>query len=503
MGFHHGISGLKAASKQLDVTGHNIANSSTVGFKRSRVEFNEMVASAMGACCPRTQPGTGVSVATIAQQFSQGVNIATENGLDMAVDGNGFFVVHTPGGQAYTRSGNFQLTRDGEIVTVNGDKVMGFPVDATTGTATSTATLKQLTIPVGMIPAKETTQAAMTLNMDARAITPERQAVGGGGAPVPGATTWQTRYATGTTPTPARTTYGTAMEVFDSQGVPTSTGVYFQKADKNTWAVYNELDTNAVGGPNARIHPPAGFTLMNSDGTLKAVAQPTGAVAPLTAGSTYPHTQEYEARYTDRQGNAQTVTITATWANFNDTLPTFAFTHPAGEPDGAPEATTLSMTVPNKNPNHPNPDDLNVAVDLAKATQFGRNWNVERITQDGYSAGEVTKVSVSRAGLIEATYSNGLTRAAGQVALARFTNMQGLRPEGNNNWAATSDAGPVVLGAAQSPGFGTIEGSMLEQSNVDLTDELVGLMTAQRYYQANAQTIKTQDQIFSTLVNLR
>lgn len=498
MGFHHGISGLKAASKQLDVLGHNIANSSTVGFKRSRAEFNEMVASAMGTCCAGQQPGTGVSVADIAQQFTQGTNIATENGLDMAVNGNGFFVVNTPGGQAYTRSGNFQLTKDGEIVTVNGDKVLGFPVDPTTGRATSTTTLQPLGIPVGMIPAKETTTGTVVLNMDARAITPGRTGV----ATTGGQTTYSTQYAAGAEPTPPRTTYGTAMEVFDAQGVPTSTGLYFQKADKNAWAMYNGLDNTTR--TDGKLYPPVGFALMNGDGTLKAVASiPAAQSQPLSRTDTFPASRTYTASYTDTTGRPQNVTIKVTWGAFDATSPTFEFTQPAGEPDGTPTSTTLALSVENKNPNNPKPPPINMTLDLAKVTQFGRNWNVEKITQNGYSAGEVTKVNVSDSGVIEATYSNGMTRAEGQVALARFTNMQGLRPEGNNNWAATTDAGPVVLGQASSPGFGTIEGSMLEQSNVDLTDELVGLMTAQRYYQANAQTIKTQDQVFSTLVNLR
>ena len=168
MGFYHGLSGLNASSKNLDVIGHNIANSNTSGFKSSRAEFNEMVASAMGAASG-SNAGIGVSVAAVSQQFSQGVIVPTNNGLDMAINGDGFFVVNTSSGMAYTRSGNFQLTKNGELQTVNGDKVMGYTVDPITGQRNSVA-LTELTFPTGApIPAKQTTSVAGILNLDARA----------------------------------------------------------------------------------------------------------------------------------------------------------------------------------------------------------------------------------------------------------------------------------------------------------------------------------------------
>ena len=142
-------------------------------------------------------------------------------------------------------------------------------------------------------------------------------------------------------------------------------------------------------------------------------------------------------------------------------------------------------------------------MDLSKTTQFGSSWSVAKLTQDGYASGELTGVNVAADGTLMASYSNGVTRAEAQIALAKFTNSQGLIPNGNNNWLASNDSGPAVYGSASSGSFGDIQGNALEESNVDLTAELVNMMTAQRAYQANAQTIKTQDQVFSTLVNLR
>ena len=162
-----------------------------------------------------------------------------------------------------------------------------------------------------------------------------------------------------------------------------------------------------------------------------------------------------------------------------------------------------TTTVTTTNPNNPNPGPWPVDIDLGKVTQMGSAFSVAKLTQDGYATGELTAVNVASDGTLLATYSNGVTRAEAQLALAKFTNSQGLQPDGNNNWVASNDSGPPVYGSAGSGSFGVIQGNALEESTVDLTAQLVGMMTAQRAYQANAQTIKTQDQVFSTLVNLR
>lgn len=429
MGFYHGLSGLNAASKNLDVIGHNIANSNTVGFKHSRAEFNEMVASAMGASSS-TNTGIGVSVAAVSQQFTQGVTTPSPNGLDMAINGDGFFVVQTGTGTAYTRNGAFQLNKAGELVTVNGDKVQGYTVDPTTGLRTSVA-LSNLVFPAGTpIPAKQTSTVTATLNLDARV---DQNAV----------------------PAPARSTYGTSLEVFDEQGMATPLSMYFQKSGANTWTVYDSLDPNAM---------PIGQMVFSSTGKLQTVAAYSGATDP---GGLNPGDAGY--------------------------VPQFA----------APTGTTLTTTVTTTNPNNPNPGPWPVDIDLGKVTQMGSAFSVAKLTQDGYATGELTAVNVASDGTLLATYSNGVTRAEAQLALAKFTNSQGLQPDGNNNWVASNDSGPPVYGSAGSGSFGVIQGNALEESTVDLTAQLVGMMTAQRAYQANAQTIKTQDQVFSTLVNLR
>ena len=423
MAFQHGLSGLNASSKNLDVIGHNIANANTTGFKSSRAEFADLVASSMGAGGGANY-GIGVEVAAVAQQVSQGNVTVTGNNLDVAINGNGFFKVQqADGSAAYTRAGNFKLDKSGDLVTNGGAQVMGFRVDPATGLSASEA--QPLSFPTGApIQVKQTESIKATLNLDARA----KDSAGD---------------ATATPPVPAtpRSTYGTSINVYDTQGVATPVNLYFMKtANPNEWAVYNQLD------------------------------DPT-AVPPVTAIS----------------------------------LGTIAFDE-NGKID--PATATLTLTVsPTANPNAgaaaPAVADFPVDIDMSGATQFGSKFAVADLSQDGYASGDLTSINISNDGMVMASYSNGVTRAEAQVALANFRNPQGLLAVGGNNWVESFDSGPAVMGKPGDGNFGALRSGALEDSNVDLTAELVNMMTAQRAYQANAQTIKTQDQVMSTLVNLR
>ena len=163
-----------------------------------------------------------------------------------------------------------------------------------------------------------------------------------------------------------------------------------------------------------------------------------------------------------------------------------------------PAAITVPLTSPN-----PTIGTFNATLDVSAATQFGARFAVSDLTQDGYPPGELVGVKIEENGVIMARYSNGETQAAGQFAMANFRNVQGLSPTGHGNWIETLESGQPIQGAPSEGKFGTLRAGALEDSNVDLTQELVNMMTAQRAYQANAQTIKTQDQVLQTLVNLR
>jgi flagellar hook protein FlgE len=349
-----------------------------------------------------------VAVETVSQQFTQGNITITGNDLDVAINGRGFFQLTLPDGSlAYSRNGQFKLDATGNIVSNAGGKLMGYPTDLT-GQATS-VTAQPLSLPTSApIAAKQTTAITAEFNLDARA---------------------NTVYNAGTN-TPPYTTYGTALSVYDSQGVPIPFGVTFTRAA--TTATDNWDVRDSAGNP---FVPPI---QLQFDATGKLVSP----VAPMP-----------------------TVTITPPAPSI---VPPFA-----------------------------------VTLDVSKVTQFGAPFAVSNLTQDGYAPGEFIGLKIADSGVISARYSNGQTQAAGMIALGDFRNVQGLSPVGGNNWVETYNSGNVTLGQPGVGKLGAVRAGALEESNVDLTAELVNMMTAQRAYQANAQTIKTQDQIMSTLVNLR
>jgi flagellar hook protein FlgE len=364
----------------------------------------------------------------VAQQFSQGNPTITGNTLDVAINGSGFFKLQqSDGSSAYTRAGNFKLDKVGNLVTNSDAKVMGFPIDPSTGLRTSNDPVALNFPTAAPIPAKQTQTISAEFNLDARA----KDAAGDALAVPP-------------VPVTPRATYGTSVDVYDSQGVAKPVNLYFQKtATDNTWDVYDQLDDPTAAPPIVAVA--IGQITFDNNGAI------TGPVA-------------------------------------------------------TPPATGMALTLTGVNPSPPNPNNLppfNIDVNLDGVTQFGSKFAVSDLTQDGYASGSLTGINVDPSGMVMARYSNGVTRAEGQVAMANFRNPQGLLAVGGNNWIETFDSGPSVIGTPGDGNFGALRSGALEDSNVDLTAELVNMMTAQRTYQANAQTIKTQDQVMSTLVNLR
>ncbi|MEP7062184.1 MAG: flagellar hook protein FlgE [Betaproteobacteria bacterium] len=405
MSFEQGLSGLNAASRNLDVIGNNVANASTVGFKSADAIFADVYANSLSSSAS-TSAGIGVSVASVQQQFVQGTISTTSNPLDVAINGNGFFRMDTAGAITYSRNGQFHLDKDGYIVNVAGSKLSGYAVDAA-GNIVASAPLP-LQVSSGQLQANMTTTAGIGLNLDSS----KTAAVGA------------------FDPADSKTyNNSTSMAVFDSLGNSHTLGTYYAKTGANTWAVYGTFD-------GAALPASLGTLTFKTDGTLDTTATtlPFNVSQALTNGATSP----------------------------------FAFT-----------------------------------LDYAKATQFGSSFSVDSLSQDGYTAGLLSGYSIADDGILQGQYSNGQTRTLGQVSLARFTNLNGLEPIGNNQWRESSQSGQAIIGAPGSSNFGVVQSGAVEESNVDLTNELVAMITAQRVYQANAQTIKTQDQMLNTLVNLR
>jgi flagellar hook protein FlgE len=417
MGFQQGLSGLDAASKQLDVIGNNIANASTVGFKGSRAEFGDMYANSFYGVSA-TQAGIGVQTLDVAQQMTQGNITTTNNNLDIAINNNGFFIVKTGASTSGTSSGTLEYTRNGEFQVdnqgyiVNGaDRLQGWP--AVNGTVTQGAT-GDLQLQTSLIAPNPTSTVDMGVNLDSRNTVPTT-------APF-------------SPTTPASYNWSNSTSVYDTLGNAHNLTMYYVKTAANTWSSYAYVDGTA------------------------ATVTPKGGAAAASAALTF--------------------STTGTMSNVN--MP-WTITY----------APTTGATTPET-----------FTLDYTGSTQYGQTAGTNSLTNDGYAAGTVSSINIDSSGIMQATYTNGQTKTIGQIALANFTNQQGLQPLGNNRWEQTYSSGPAQVNAPGSGTAGTLRDSALEASNVDLTTELVNLITAQRFYQANAQTIKAEDTVQQTLVNL-
>jgi len=418
MGFQQGLSGLNAASKNLEVIGNNVANANTVGAKESRAEFGDMYASAIS----NTSIGIGVNLQAVTQQFTQGNITTTDGPLDLAINGNGFFEVQNAAGQTvYTRNGQFQQSKDGFITTNTGLKLVGYPASKD-GTIQPGAAVP-LQLPTGGVAPNPTSKITVEMNLDARKA-----------ATLP-ATAPQIDFSDAKTYNDA-----TSVTVFDAKGQDVALTYYFQKSATDGWNVYATANGTSVKVDGAGNPLPVTAIAFPSNGGTPT--SPTGSIA-------------FDIPSTTNAAGASTLPITG------------------------------------------------VALDLTGATQYGSGFGVTSMVQDGYAAGQLVSVAIEKSGVVTATYSNGQSKPAGQLELATFRNPQGLSPLGGNLWARSYASGDPTVGTPSSGNIGALQAGALEESNTDLTNELVNMITAQRIYQANSQTIKTQDQVLQTLVNLR
>ncbi|WP_373976056.1 flagellar hook protein FlgE [Chitinibacter sp. SCUT-21] len=456
MGFQQGLSGLGAAAKNLDVIGNNVANVNTVGFKGSRAEFADIYASTFGTAS--NIAGIGAKVTTIAQQFSQGNTTSTNNPLDIAITGNGFFRMQDQSGSiSYARNGQFQLNKDGYIVN-NGQFLTGWGVDQGTGVFLEGAVPQPIQLQFANIGARETggsgvTGAGLTLGLNLNAAD---KVINDPTNPVaPGAAF--------SSSDPTTYNYSTSATVFDSLGVAHTQTMYFRKQDPGS------VPAGAVGSWN--IYYAVDGKDVNVDGSL--APNPGTKLAGVISF-------DANGKYTNYSSNI-TATPGSTAAATDDWL------HVTAGPTGIDNGS----------------NGLSFQLFFNKSTQFGSPYNVNTLTQDGYTDGVLTGISVSKEGVVQGRYSNGQSRNVAKVVLSTFTNPQGLQPLGDNRWAESFGSGQPLTNGPGQGNTGFLQAAAVEDSNVDLTSELVNLITAQRNYQANAQTVKAQDTILQTIVNLR
>ncbi|MCC7598078.1 flagellar hook protein FlgE [Janthinobacterium sp. FW305-129] len=515
MSFQQGLSGLNGAAKSLDVIGNNIANSSTVGFKQSQAQFADIYANSLYGV-GGNQAGIGVSVSQIAQQFNQGNLESSSNPLDIAINGGGFFRTSVNGAVQYSRNGQFQVDKSGFIVNAQLAQLTGYAADAN-GKIVAGAVVP-LQIDQSDMKPQATTKVDTQVNLNSNTAMPTT---------VPFKLTDDTTYSK-----------QFPVEVFDSLGNSHIMSNFYVKTGTNTWDVYSAVDGTEV----TSMKVAAALQTDPASLAARAAYQAAATAVPLVPANVTTAAVAY--------GNAVGAAVSAAAAAAGATpaqLAAIAATYGSAVPNGINSSRTpdqidaairavttvpavktgslvfntvgsldraamLALTPPQTLPvtvNLPifpatgaNPT-LSVQVDFSKSTQLGTATAEKKTEADGYKAGQLSQFIVGDDGVIQGQYNNGKTRALGQVVLSNFTNPNGLEPLGNNAWVESSASGKPITGEPKTGTLGNLRASAVEVSNVDLTAELVNMITAQRAYQANAQTIKTQDSVLQTLVNLR
>lgn len=511
MSFNTGLSGLRAAQMDLSVTGNNIANASTKGFKQSRAEFGDVYsASILGT--GRNSVGSGVLVERISQQHTQGNIDYTDRALDMAIEGNGYFVLSNNGVKEYTRAGYFDLDKEGYITNNTGKRLQGYQADLQ---GNIQGTMGDMRLSQTNVEPNATSRIDVELNLDSR----------------------KPNLNIANFDPNQRNTYTDANQtaVYDSLGIEHVLTQYFIKisndptnpddvtnADRgNTWAVINSFNGKFYGngGAEIEIEVPAGsgdFESLTADNwNLAAGSGAPGAPAFQVNGGTPAYTGSLEGYLSaNTTGTMSQATLTfntqGSLTGHNNGLDPSITAN--GEPgSAAPLGMVLDLTLPDEllggaylgNSTPPNAGDNTIKYNMLGTTQYGASYSAQAQSQDGYTTGRLAGLEVDPDGTIFGRYTNGQNRPVGQVPLVTFRNPEGLKPNGSTAWLETSESGIPTTNKAGTGITGTIAGGALEESNVDLAEELVKMIIGQRNYQANAKTIQTQDTITQTIINLR
>ncbi len=584
MGFQQGLSGLNSSAKALDVVGNNIANSQTVGFKTGQTQFADVFAASLNGS-GSTPVGIGAKIGAVVQQFTQGNITVTNNSLDIAINGGGFYIMDDGSeGNVYARNGQFQLDQTGYIVNGQGLRLKGRVADSNGVIQPGNPTALRLFDPTQSLSGtpQQTGGSAQATGVQANVNLDSRQSA---------ATSLPFDYTD-----PTSYNQSTAVTIYDSLGNPHTYSIYFVKvppvaglaaAEFGDFATTGTTSGRALtatdtalateiaawnGNPDPLVNVPGaqeaswaiGGTATNG-ATLPAplTSFPMDDMLTVLNDNTKTATEKAQA-ITSYQSAARQAAIDAATAAGASTAQATAFadkaiaavlsegsgeaankwnafatlTNPSGasptftdlsnggsttlegntvdyltslgnltfSTTGVINSDTLSSTLTSAQLGYPSAitSPLTFDVNFGGSTQYGAPFAVNALIQDGFASGSLVGFNIGSDGTVLGRYTNGQTKAVGQIILATFRNPQGLQPLGDNVWAQAPASGDPILGEPGSSGqYGALQSASLEDSNVDLTAELVSMITLQRVYQANAQTIRTQDQILQTLVNLR
>ncbi len=457
-----GVSGINAAGQNIAVIGDNIANVNTPGYKAARAEFQDVLAGSLGPA-GSGQIGAGTRLTGTNQAFTQGSLELTNVPTDLAADGDGFFVVEDATGRFYTRAGMFRLDENFQLVNEQGQNVLGFGVDPTTGLPNGAAQ------PINLSSAATNAQPSATDQVDVSVNLDPNDSVIPVGTPVDH------------TDPVATTNFQTGIRIFDSLGNPRNILIYFRNDPAtNTWTWYagtnrSELDMAAYGGAFAQGTEPDQFVPVQS-GTLTFNSSGLLVSEDNTAISL-----DYDQ---DGDGTLDGVSVATpqAWA-WDNGAATASIAFDFGTP--FPAGTGADLT-----------------TQFGGSNTSGVNNFVRFMNQNGFSQGTLQNISFNEDGFVTGNFSNGQTVRLAQVVLARFASNQGLSRVGRNNYVETADSGGAIIGGPNQSGLGSIRSGFLEQSNTDLAEQFVKLIISQRAFQANTRTISTSNDLLAQLVNL-
>ena len=438
------LSGLSAAQLDLNTTSNNIANANTYGFKESRAEFADVYSNSLFTNA-KTTPGGGVQAGQVAQQFHEGSSVYTNNPMDLRVSGTGFFAVAkdrlVPQQNEMTRNGAFHLNRDNYMVTANDEFLLGYEVNPDSGEVSSYEP-QPINIPAEFGKPKQTANIEVGVNLPANGDLKD-----------------PTRFDFSDPDTYNRSTSST---IYDSMGQSYKLTTYYLKdqTQPNTWNTYytvtdkdGEKPVNIAQGDATTASGHVGHTMrFNNDGTLASL-------------------------------------------NGGNPIRSVALGVSVGEGGAAAENAGINL-------NGADPmQTLNFGLDAS--TQFAAPFELTKFDEDGATTGFLTKVDFDENGSVLGTYSNGENVTLGRVALVRVPNEQGLDKKGGTQWDSTQFSGDKIWGESNKGSFGTLNNGVLEQSNIDMTQELVDLISAQRNFQANSRSLEVHNQLQQNILQIR
>jgi flagellar hook protein FlgE len=471
-----GISGLSTLGNAMQIIGDNIANVNTVGFKSSRVTFQDVLSQTVATTSGSAQVGRGSSLADISSTFSQGSFESTDSPTDLAIGGEGFFVVRDPNNannDYYTRAGEFRFDKDGNFVNPAGYIVRGWALDPSTGQDYGSLTDIKLSSFTSS-PAETKKMTVITnLNSDATSKTASLESVWNGSVSTP---IDSNNYE-----------YQTTVKVYDSLGSTHDATVYYDRTSNPSQWEYivtcNPGEDARTGAVAAGV-PTKGAGML-AKGTIDFVPG-SGTISNMTMDRFDPNAT----------GGTWDPTDASSWvatAETPDTNGYLAF-QPQFITGGTPMSVELNIGA--------RYDGTSWVPDSLSSSQFSSASTTVFQSADGYGAGDLQSVSVGTDGAITGQYSNGQVIPLYRVALAKFQNNDGLFKVGGNLWRETRLSGNPITGTPGSNGTGNLSANSLEQSNVDIANEFVRMITTQRGFQANSKTITVTDQMLSDLINI-